>query len=269
MSSNEQLNSTTAPAHTNGIDFLSLGSNTNNNIQVWPFDSSQSLSSLTAPLPAFLSSYPHITNFMTATLIFQSPPPPPHPLTAPSPPAAPPSEPKVLLLRRAPTDSYPLSWELPGGSVDPTDPSILSAAARELWEETSLQADHFSACLGMLPGDIIAPEPEVVDWGVLPEKDDAKEEETAQGIKIITFGETGQVWGKITLLADVRDTRDVNIRPDEHMEWAWVSEREVLTGWLGGEKGEEKEKRVLGLVSASVRSQILEAFRLKREEKKN
>ncbi|KAK4250551.1 hypothetical protein C7999DRAFT_28888 [Corynascus novoguineensis] len=55
-------------------------------------------------------------------------------------------EPRVLLLQRASTDSAPLAWELPGGGCgfdeddDSENETVLSAVARELWEETGLAA---------------------------------------------------------------------------------------------------------------------------------
>ncbi|KAL2146059.1 hypothetical protein VTI28DRAFT_5398 [Corynascus sepedonium] len=55
-------------------------------------------------------------------------------------------EPRVLLLQRASTDSAPLVWELPGGGCgfdeddDSENETVLSAVARELWEETGLAA---------------------------------------------------------------------------------------------------------------------------------
>ncbi|KAI8948254.1 NUDIX hydrolase domain-like protein [Xylaria longipes] len=47
---------------------------------------------------------------------------------------------RLLLVQRAPTDSYPLRWEVPGGAIDAEDESILHGLARELWEETGLRA---------------------------------------------------------------------------------------------------------------------------------
>ena len=51
-----------------------------------------------------------------------------------------PSEPRILLLQRAASDSNPSKWEPPGGACDNDDLSILHAAARELWEEAGLRA---------------------------------------------------------------------------------------------------------------------------------
>jgi len=48
--------------------------------------------------------------------------------------------PKALLLQRAPTDSMPHKWEMPGGAVDDADRTVLHGAVRELWEEAGLRA---------------------------------------------------------------------------------------------------------------------------------
>lgn len=47
----------------------------------------------------------------------------------------------MLLLRGAPSNSFALKWELPGGSAEPVkDKTLLHTAVRELWEETGLVA---------------------------------------------------------------------------------------------------------------------------------
>ncbi|UNI16400.1 hypothetical protein JDV02_002835 [Purpureocillium takamizusanense] len=58
---------------------------------------------------------------------------------------------QTLLIRRAASDSYPLKWEIPGGSVSASrDASVLHAAARELREETGLRVAHVHCPLGMV-----------------------------------------------------------------------------------------------------------------------
>lgn len=47
---------------------------------------------------------------------------------------------RLLVVQRAPHDSCPLRWEIPGGAVDAEDESLLHGLARELWEETGLRA---------------------------------------------------------------------------------------------------------------------------------
>lgn len=53
---------------------------------------------------------------------------------------------RLLLVQRSATDAFPLCWEIPGGSVDPADESVLHAAARELQEEAGLRATAFVGC---------------------------------------------------------------------------------------------------------------------------
>ena len=46
---------------------------------------------------------------------------------------------QILILRRSKTDKHkPMSWDLPGGHIDPSDNSIEAGAARELHEEAGL-----------------------------------------------------------------------------------------------------------------------------------
>ncbi|PWI68691.1 hypothetical protein PCL_01780 [Purpureocillium lilacinum] len=67
---------------------------------------------------------------------------------------------QTLLIRRAASDSYPLKWEIPGGSVSTArDASVLHAAARELREETGLRVARFHCPLGMVPAPLPANPP--------------------------------------------------------------------------------------------------------------
>lgn len=58
------------------------------------------------------------------------------------------SEPHILLLQRAASDTNPNKWEPPGGAVDDEDESILHAVSRELWEETGLQTARIEGPIG-------------------------------------------------------------------------------------------------------------------------
>ncbi|TGJ88458.1 hypothetical protein E0Z10_g284 [Xylaria hypoxylon] len=55
---------------------------------------------------------------------------------------------RLLLVQRAPHDSFPLRWEVPGGSIDAEDETLLHGVARELLEETGLTARHVSGLVG-------------------------------------------------------------------------------------------------------------------------
>ena len=49
---------------------------------------------------------------------------------------------RTLVLQRSRHDYAGLTWEVPGGSCELDDASILSAACRELWEEVSVSLDY-------------------------------------------------------------------------------------------------------------------------------
>ncbi|CAM1509931.1 Fc.00g002660.m01.CDS01 [Cosmosporella sp. VM-42] len=158
---------------------------------------------------------------------------------------------KILLVRRAAHDSWPLLWEVPGGCVDPDDKSFVSAAVRELWEETGLRATNVLAAVKLAPD-------EAVESG---EKEKDKEEEGAKMLgDVCIFKVKTVVWAKLTAWMDVADYNCVEIRPDEHQEWAWVSEEEARAERL-------RDGRVLEFTSDGVRRSVLDGFRLWKERK--
>ena len=58
------------------------------------------------------------------------------------------SAPRILLLQRSACDSNPSRLEVPGGSCDEDDNSLLHAVARELLEETGLEARYIGQQIG-------------------------------------------------------------------------------------------------------------------------
>ncbi len=55
---------------------------------------------------------------------------------------------KLLLLQRAVHMGRPLTWEIPGGSVEAQDESVLHGMVRELWEETGLLVTRVVRSIG-------------------------------------------------------------------------------------------------------------------------
>ncbi|KAL6864255.1 hypothetical protein J3F83DRAFT_743136 [Trichoderma novae-zelandiae] len=247
------------------------------------------------PQSVSTSSNPPIAHLMTSILLLRQPRPPPsqQQQDPPQPQAAPsqnPSSsahhhrrlrqqqqppPQILLLRRAPTDSYPLKWETPGGSVDPADPSVLAAAARELHEEARLPDPRFLTTVGMARSVVDAREEaaRMGAWGIPPEAEDAKDVDLEEGldglrVKVTTFVESGEVWGKLNLVATVAEGVEeaVVTDPEEHVDWGWFTEDEVRRGraWRVGEDGLGRDT-VLEFTSQAVWGSILESFRVGRE----
>ena len=88
------------------------------------------LAEYNTPLADFVATKPEFNYFVVGAYIFAKP----HPLNP---------EFHTLLLQRAFSDSYGGYWENPGGSVEPTDATLLDAVARELVEETGLHVSKF------------------------------------------------------------------------------------------------------------------------------
>jgi 8-oxo-dGTP pyrophosphatase MutT (NUDIX family) len=177
------------------------------------------ISNLTASLPpGILLPYTHIA---TGVLVFH------HSLPVSDPNASP----RILLLQRAPHDSFPLHWEVPGGAVDDDDESILAACARELREETGLRAVRVEG---------------VVDAGGR-----------------VFFTRSGRRVGKFEFVVSVEGAGgqmppEVSLDPKEHVDFVWVTERECADGKTT--KGDEEVKMVF--TNEAQREIVLEGFRL-------
>lgn len=210
----------------------------------YTFDAS--LAGLNMSKAAYLAANPHITRLMAAAMVFR-----------PSPsPSSSSSSPQTLLLRRAASDSYPLRWEIPGGSVDAADATVLAGVARELFEETGLTAAHMAAPILLSPEEAL-PERVRAGLGIQP----AEEELGVNGDGLaVTFRETGRVWAKPAVLVVVEDGGEVVLRDEEHAEAAWVTEEDVRRAEVPGREGGERRK--MDFVSDGVRRSILDGFRV-------
>ncbi|KID87404.1 NUDIX domain protein [Metarhizium guizhouense ARSEF 977] len=198
----------------------------------------------------FLSSRPHLQRLMAAAMVFRA---------REGAAAA-----QTLLLRRAPSDSYPLRWEVPGGSTsDRKDGSVLDGVRRELREETGLGARRMLYTVGML--EEAPPMPTPTDLGA--EKEEARNDEGDEA-RTVSFWEFDQRhgmvrWGKVTVVVDVdEDLGDgsvVRLDEREHDRWAWATRAEVEAGrWADGEE--------IGFVTEGSWKSILEGFRLYAEK---
>ncbi|KAM5353859.1 hypothetical protein ACJ41O_000509 [Fusarium nematophilum] len=201
----------------------------------YTLSSSPSLSAFTSQSPSqFLAANPPIQHLIAGALV-----------TNP--------QGRILLLRRAPHDSWPLQWEVPGGCVDHDDRTFVGAAVRELWEESKLRPRHVKCVVGLA-------DPDDGDDAAAAQNADALETELKTMGDVVVFHVEGEgYWGKLTVWVDVQDWEDVRICEEEHVEHAWVTEREARDRRF-------EDGRVLDFVSEGVRRTVLEGFRLWREE---
>jgi 8-oxo-dGTP pyrophosphatase MutT (NUDIX family) len=136
--------------------------------------------------------------------------------------------PRVLLIQRSARDAMPNLWEVPGGSVDDDDKSILHAVARELWEEAGLTATKIGRLVG-------APQ--------------------------IFAARPGKEFCKFTFLVEVEQSSSeglkVKLDPMEHQKFVWATEEEVRAGKVGNVE--------LEFTSWEVEQTVLEAFRARKE----
>jgi hypothetical protein len=76
---------------------------------------------------------------------------------------------------------------------------------------------------------------------------------------MLVFRADDGVWGKLTVWVDVESCDDVKIDKDEHVEFAWVTEDEAL-------RNSFRDGRKLDFVSEGVKRNVLEGFRLWKQE---
>ncbi|PWY88560.1 hypothetical protein BO94DRAFT_464641, partial [Aspergillus sclerotioniger CBS 115572] len=111
-------------------------------------------------------------------------------------------------------------WETPGGSTDPTDPTLLSALVREVFEETGLTVTKVVDLVAVdewtrSRGERVVRE---MKWSFLVEVD------------VLNRDGVGR-WEEGVVLA-----------PEEHCAWRWVGEEEAR----GDGEGERHRLRFIG-----------------------
>ncbi|KAM7184414.1 hypothetical protein V8F20_012237 [Naviculisporaceae sp. PSN 640] len=183
---------------------------------------------------AYLAANPSLTDLVVSAILFDQP------LNQPA--TGTPA--RTLLIQRAATDGYALYWECPGGGVElghnvqqghASDRTILTAVAREVFEETGLKVTDIQALI-----------------------DDTCE-----------FGnKKGTVKArKFTFLVDferhseAEEEVKVMLNPAEHQDVMWASEEDVLRGEeVGREAGGGGRK--IAFAFEDQRERILEAFKI-------
>ncbi|RYP70366.1 hypothetical protein DL769_004992 [Monosporascus sp. CRB-8-3] len=144
---------------------------------------------------------------------------------------------RILLLQRAPTDSMPLRWEIPGGTCDHEDETLLHAAARELWEESGLRVTSIEALV--FSGSGTGTGAGVIDRDVF-------------------FSRGGLRIRKFSFVVGVEEgPATVRLDPAEHTAFLWVTEEEARRGRCGDV--------ALEFTTPRQREVVLEAFRVMRE----
>lgn len=145
---------------------------------------------------------------------------------------------KVLLVQRAPHDSMPNRWEIPGGAVD-EDETVLGGVAREVWEESGLRVSRLTASV----------------WAG---------EGLAAGAVFRTT--RGRFIFKLTFVAEVEDSSAVRLDPDEHQDYVWATEEECRAR-LVGRSAEGKAPAELVFTTAAQEEAIMRAFETRRKDR--
>ncbi|OJJ52290.1 hypothetical protein ASPSYDRAFT_164953 [Aspergillus sydowii CBS 593.65] len=122
--------------------------------------------------------------------------------------------PCVLLLQRAMTDAFGGLWEIPGGSAESGDQTILEGGARETYEEAGLLVTKF-----------------VIDVGTEEWKN--KQRGMVGKFAFIVEARPAEYNGLWTdedgaVAPDLR--KHLRLNPTEHQDSAWATEEEIMEG---------------------------------------
>lgn len=217
-----------------------------------------SLRHFAIPLPTFLSRNKQYTNLVVSSFIFAS-----STLTTPAP--------RLLIVQRAASErSFPNLWEVPGGSCEVSDPTILHSLARETFEETGLRLTRFCRQIGSGVEFVTGYEARERRWCKLSFEIEVAELD-GNTMCCGKFGDHGKVATKEDTGHNGKDRVDgfdgvdgvgksegvnevsVTLDPEEHQAYAWVTEQDIEEGKYAIVTGEQK-------------SLMLEAFTLRKAD---
>ncbi|MCJ1478228.1 hypothetical protein MMC13_006905 [Lambiella insularis] len=224
----------------------------------------------------FLNAHPQYATLAVGAFIFA-----PSHLSSPA-------GPRLLLVQRAAAEpSFPSLWEVPGGGVEPSDPTVFHSVAREAFEETGLRLQRVVRQIGdgeeFMAGSNPGPKPclklnfeiEVQEIGNPIVASISKSHPVHHSPDGSSHQDDHDDVTEETVLHSL-ESIDVVVDPKEHQNFRWVSEGDVrsATCLLDGtetdvEKLEKKKKGLsaeasgaLPLVSRLQQKLILESFAL-------
>lgn len=142
--------------------------------------------------------------------------------------SAPPPTPETLLLlvQRSSQDSIPDRWEVPGGSSDENDPTILHSVARELFEETGLHLTRFNRQIGPGVRFETGREPQKKQWLKLSFEVEVSEIPRISHSHVHHQDNMARLGNDDLVAGQVLDAV-IKLDPEEHQNSAWATEEDI------------------------------------------
>ncbi|KAL8686849.1 MAG: hypothetical protein Q9218_006817 [Villophora microphyllina] len=198
-----------------------------------------SLQKFAVPLSTFLATHPQYTRLACSAFIFA---PKTHSRSTPV-------KPRLLMIQRAAQDDhFPSLWEVPGGTTEDTDPTILHSLAREVYEETGLRLTRFTHQIG-----------EGSEFTHHKKNKTTDEVTVYKGLKlsfVIEVAEIGALLDNDGVEGFLKAI-PVVLNPVEHGAFVWANEEEVREYY---ETGKGREGR--NIVAKELAERMLTGFEL-------
>ena len=187
-----------------------------------------SLQKYTIPLANYLAAHPPYNNLVVSAFIFDSPIQ--NKASDSNRPA------RLLIVQRAAHErSFANLWEVPGGSSDAEDPTILHSLAREVFEETGLRLTRFVRQVGDVVEFQTGKGERRKYWAKLNfEIEVAEVDVHVDGLAVTRDGgaepgRSGQGEGN-KVNDGLEGNIAVTIDPQEHQGFAWATAEDVTSG---------------------------------------
>lgn len=166
---------------------------------------SPDLQAYACPPSTYLSSHSQYSTLGVGAFIFAH--------ASDSPPL--PTSPRLLIVQRAATETgFPNLWEVPGGGVESSDPTIFHSVARETFEETGLKLTRIIREIG--------------DGNVFPTRSGKLCKKFNFEIEVATTHDSERQGGMLHGGHSISDYGAlIKLDPVEHQAYAWLSEAEL------------------------------------------
>ena len=190
---------------------------------------------------SFYETHPDCERLVVGAFIFQQ--------------LLPEAEPAILLVQRASTESFPNAWEVPGGSVEGFDPTILHSVAREVFEETGLHLTRVVREVGK--GLRFTTRFKCLKLSFEIEVSEIQQP-SAKEVSLHKSNSQKELKARSFRAEEEREV-SVTLDPAEHQRYAWVVEEDIKTP--------ERSVDKLSFVAEDQQQAMLAAFESRRTAK--